>query len=127
GPRNKAAFEDAIKGFEYLARETGGLAKSVKDAGQVPAGIKAGLRQAYRRRPQVLIPEGKAAWVTVSETRAIGHDGRRFEFDVALHAPDTATDGVYRFPLRVVEAGRVDSSEFGRSEITVRIGLLNSP
>jgi hypothetical protein len=127
GPANKAALDDAIKGFEYLAHETGGLAKSVKDAGKVPEGIKSGLREAYRRQPRVLIPEEMAAWVTVSESRAIGREGRHFEFDVMLCAPHTAAEGVYHFPLRIVEANRDESSEIGRSQITVRIGLLSYP
>jgi hypothetical protein len=125
GPRNKSAVDDAIKGFEYLARETGGVAKPVKAARDIPSAIKLGLREAYRRRPALMVPDEWRGWVTVSEPRPIGPAGRRFEFDVTIAPPAGAVDAIHRFPLLAVEAGRERAGEIGRTDVTVRIGLVN--
>jgi len=127
GPANKVLWKDAVKGFAFMAKHSGGLMKPVSSASEAPRAIAAGIREVYRPKPAVLVPEAYRSWATVSDAKATSYTYRTFAFDVALHPPTGTTSGVYSFPLTAVYAGIEGDGEIGRTDVTIRIGVANYP
>lgn len=121
----KPDMDDAIKGFEYMAAETGGFSVPVSSADKVPRAIKAGVSAIKRTPPGVFVPVAYREWATVLGPLARDESGRKYQFPVDLHPPHGTPDGIYRFPLVAMHAGRIEGGEVGRTMVTVRIGLGN--
>lgn len=120
----KELLDEARRGFEFMAQQTGGLAKPIEAATEVAQAIRAGVREKSLPAPIVLPPPGYRSWVDLGAPRK-GADGtRHFEFNVTLHPPEGTPDGVYRFPLRAV-SGSPDGKEIGTTWVTVRLGIVH--
>jgi hypothetical protein len=126
GP-TKALLSDAIRGFAMMAKETGGLTMPVGSASDIPEAIAAGVREAYRPIPIILIPQKFSAWVNVSDARKMSSTHAKFSFDVSLLPPAGTDDGVYRFPLTAVYPSAGGGGVIGQTDVTIRLGLVNYP
>lgn len=121
----KPEMEDAIKGFTYMASETGGMSIPVRSASDIPEAIKAGVREGYRHPPGLYVPTEYQQWVTASDPKKRDDTNRRYDFAVTLSLPDNTPEGVYRFPLVAMHGGTASGGEIGRTWVTIRVGLTN--
>ncbi|HEB87586.1 MAG TPA: VWA domain-containing protein [Gammaproteobacteria bacterium] len=117
----KPAEKDAIKGFEYIAKETGGLSKAIGSATEVVEAIKAGVRDSYRPAPGLFVSEEFRDWVKSPVPMKREKDSKRYKFSVTLRAPDEAKSGIYKFPLIAVHGGLAKGGEIGKTSITIRV------
>lgn len=124
---NKIFFGDAVKGFSFMAQQTRGIIKPVGSASEIPKAIAAGVREAYRPRPMVVIPETFRSWVSLSELKRKSSNNRNFAFEVILHPPSGTVSGVHRFPLTAVYGEGVGGTEIGRTDVTIRLGFFYYP
>lgn len=111
------------KSFEYMAAETGGVAKLVSDARDIPAAIERGLRDSLRLEPALSAAPEWQEWVDISKPRRI--NATTFDFNVTVHAPASSGDGVFRFPLSASHAREVGGARIGTVAVTIRVGLAN--
>lgn len=123
---SKPYIAEAIRGFEFMATETGGLAVPIRSADQVPHAIQAGVREAYRPIPRIAVPGDYESWVGVSRRAGSRSADRLFGFGVTLQLPEGTPAGIYRFPLRAV-FDSPGGGEIGGSWVTIRTGLWNYP
>lgn len=112
-------------GFEFVAKETGGLAVPVTAADQVEGAIRQGLSEVRPSVPVVSIPEAYATWLAVSASEAVDKSDLHYHFDVSISPPKGTPAGIYDMPLRVLAGDAAGAGEIGRSAVRVRIGWLN--
>jgi hypothetical protein len=120
----KIFHNSTVQDFQFLADETNGLSISVNSAEEVPGAIKAGLKEIYLLKPQLVISPDFINWVSASAPKKQSESNRNFTFDVHLKPPLNAPDGIYRFPLKVLHGG-LSGGEIGECFVTIRIGLRN--
>lgn len=119
-------FDEAVAGFEYMARQTRGMFRPVSAAREIPTAIEAALQETFRLRPKLEAPPHWAQWVLTSEAQATDVE-TVFDFDVVLQPPPDAEIGIYRFPLVASHAGDIGGEEIGFTGITIRLGWLYYP
>jgi hypothetical protein len=116
--------DKAIRGFEYMAAQSGGVVKGIGEAREIPKAIKLALRDTLRLQPALSAPADWAPWTRISAPRALS-TGTAFEFDVDLNVPSTAGAGVHRFPLIATFAGESTTPEIGYVGVTIRLGAAS--
>ncbi|MGH7856051.1 MAG: hypothetical protein ACREQY_01885, partial [Candidatus Binatia bacterium] len=120
--QNKPRLEDAIRGFEFISRETGGVAKPIGHPEEVSKAIAAGIREAYQPTPALFVPRDRRSWVSSGPAVRRVSSLPTFRFAVTVTPPDDTAAGVYQFPLSVGYAGVFrQSEEIGRTRLTVRV------
>ncbi len=123
--KGKPETKNALKGFKFMAEQTGGICIPVRSSSDVPEAIKAGIREAFRPPPAIFVPKKYKAWVTTDGVRRIGASARRFKSPITLLPPDDTPNGVYQFPVLAMHGGKVGSGEIGHTWVIIRIGLAN--
>lgn len=111
-------------GFEYVAKETGGLAVPISAADEVPNAIRQGFTEVRPPVPVVKVGEQYASWVAISSPEATDVKGLHYQLDISVAPPNGTMTGIYDIPLRVVVGESADAGEIGRSSVRVRIGWL---
>lgn len=111
------------KSFEYLASETGGVAKLVSNARDIPAAIKRSLRDSLPLEPALRPSPEWQQWVDVA--KPIRVNATTFDFKVTVRAPASAGEGVFRFPLIASHAREIGGARIGTVAVTVRVGLAH--
>lgn len=123
--KGKPETKNALKGFKFMAQETGGICIPVRSSSDVPEAIKAGIREAYRPPPAIFVPAEYKEWVITDGVTRKGASGRRFKSPITLRPPDGTTDGIYQFPILAMHGGELAGGEIGRTSVMIRIGLAN--
>lgn len=121
----KKGNEFAIKGFEYMAKETRGLSIPVGSADDAPAAIIAGIQETYRSKPALAVPKEFYTWFESSPARRMDDSNRRFAFDTVLKLPPGVKDGVYQIPIRIYHSNDIKAGEIGYTWVTIRVGIFN--
>lgn len=112
-------------GFEFVAKETGGLAVPITAADEVPNAIRQGFTEVRPPVPVVKVSEEYATWLTISPAEAIDAKGLHYQFVISVAPTNGYKPGIYNIPLRVVAGDATDAGEIGRSTVRVRIGWLH--
>jgi hypothetical protein len=122
----KPLQEEAQRGFQFMAAMTGGVARTLSSAGDLPAMVESGVREGFSPEPRLAPGERREAWVSIGEPRRSDDSRTRFRFPVEVRVP-TEANGVHRIPLYAVIGEASDPREIGRSDVIIRIGLLGLP
>ena len=123
----KPLSDETRLGFEYLAKETAGLAVSVSSADEVPNAIRQGFAEVRPSVPVVRAADRYVSWLTITSGEPLDAKGLHYRFPVSVTPPIGTASGVYDIPLRVMAADATDAVELGSSTIRVRIGWLYYP
>lgn len=125
GTPDKSALAEAMRDFALVAQATDGITKPVNSASEVPAAIKAALREEYRPVPGLMVADQFQSWVSVSAAKPADSKRLQYSFDVELRVASGTPSGIYRFPLTAVHGGAAEGGEIGRCMVTIRVGLAN--
>lgn len=127
GSRSKPYHDETLRGFEFIARQTGGVSVPLTSALDVVHVIQQGLLRLVQPAPSLVVPTAYATWVQAATFNRDVPTANVFHIAVNVEPPRKSPSGVYRFPLTVMR-GRADGVDtVGQTWITVRIGALNFP
>ena len=112
--------DDTRRGFEHLAAVTGGMATSIRSAGEVADAISSSFRARLDGPPTVRVQDGWAGWATVGAVRPVAPGV--FEADVVVRLPPDARGGAHGFDLDASRAAEMGGTAIGTTRVVVRCG-----
>jgi hypothetical protein len=121
----KELGEETRVGFEFAAKETGGIAVPVTAADEVPNAIRQGFEEVRRPAPVMKAGSRYASWQQLSAAELDDETGLHYSFPLSVVPPASTAPGMYDIPLQVMASEASDAEEIGRSVIRVRIGWMH--
>jgi hypothetical protein len=121
----KSLKAETRAGFDYMARQTGGVSVPISSATDVVEVVKQSLRRVLQPAPTLAAPAEFADWV---EHETFTRDSANmFSAPVQVLAPERTKSGIYRLPLYVVRNHSAGADTVGATSVIVRVGMLNYP
>jgi hypothetical protein len=118
--KGKPLLDQAIKGFTYMAAQTGGVAIPIRSSEQVQDAIEIGLRSGSLSPPRVTVPPNYTAWSQVGPGQMQDRKGQNWAFDLRLRPPRSTAAGIYEFPVTVFSREKA-TGEIGRCLVSIRV------
>lgn len=109
----------SLRGFAFMAAETGGLNLSVDATERIPEAILSRVRQLAQRRPVLSVPERFDRWVTIDIPAQQVADAA-WQVALSFHPPEGTPTGRYGFPL-LARLGGVSSTRASRTEVELEV------
>jgi len=125
--RRKPLGEETRKGFEYAAKQTGGIAVPVTASNEVGGAILRGFAEIRPPVPAVRPAGAYSKWALVAPGEAADAKGLAFRFPITVTPPKGTAAGIYEIPLQVVAGPNANAGQTGASAIRVRVGWLYYP
>ncbi len=114
-------------GFDYMARQTGGVSLPMSSATEVVEIVEQSLRRLLQPAPSLAVPAEFGAWVQDEAFTRDADSVNTFSVPVAVAAPEEAKSGIYRFPLSVIRHHAAGVDTLGATSVIVRVGVLSYP
>jgi len=118
---------EARQGFDYMARQTGGVSLPISSATEVVDIVQQSLRRVLQPAPSLAAPAEFADWIRGEAFRRDADSVNTFSTPVGVVVPDGAKSGIYRLPVAVIRHHSAGVDTLGVTSIIVRVGLLNYP